>query len=145
VIVSDIFDVELPDAHVRRHLGFDFLEHLPTQEAIASFLEKMHAAAARGGRIAVMGLNFRYCAPRVLRLCRPHARAHARRGCRAPLRRRFRAGQGGPCYLPCSFRSRLPASRTLTRRYLPMLPTWRFLGGQFLVIGNAEADALRER
>jgi hypothetical protein len=136
VIVSDIFDVELPDAHFDGIWVSNFLEHLPTQKAIASFLEKMHATAARGGRIAVMGPNFRYCAREYFD-CADHTLALTHVAVAEHL---YAAGfepvKVVPRYLPYSFRSRLPASRTLTRRYLRMPPTWRFLGKQFLVIGQ---------
>jgi len=40
-------------------------------------------------------------------------------------------------YLPYSFRSGLPASRAMTRRYLRTPLAWRVLGRQFLVIARA--------
>jgi hypothetical protein len=136
VIISDIFDVELPEEHFDGIWVSNFLEHLPTQEAIASFLEKMHATAARGGRIAVMGPNFRYCAREYFD-CADHTLALTHVAVAEHL---YAAGfepvKVVPRYLPYSFRSRLPASRTLTRRYLRVPPTWRFLGKQFLVIGQ---------
>ena len=47
---------------LRRVFVSNFLEHLPSQEAVAAFLERMHALLRPGGRIAIMGPNFRYCA-----------------------------------------------------------------------------------
>ena len=46
----------------------NFLEHLPDQEAVAAFLEKMLDCMVPGGRIAIMGPNFRYCSNGVLGL-----------------------------------------------------------------------------
>ena len=60
-VVSDIFEAELPAAHFDGIFVSNFLEHLTTQEAVATFLERIHAATAPGGRIAIMGPNFRYC------------------------------------------------------------------------------------
>ena len=90
-IVSDVFDAELPAAHFGGVFVSNFLEHLTAQESVASFLGRMHAAVAPGGRIAIMGPNFRYCAPRVLRHGRSHLDLHPPCDRRAPLRRRFRA------------------------------------------------------
>jgi Methyltransferase domain len=136
VIVSDIFDIELPEEHFDGIWVSNFLEHLPTQEVIASFLEKMYAAATRGGRIAVMGPNFRYCTREYFD-CADHTLALTHVAIAEHL---YAAGfepvKVVPRYLPYSFRSKLPASRTLTRRYLRMPPAWRFLGKQFLVIGQ---------
>ena len=72
--VSDIFEADLPSEHFDGVFVSNFLEHLPTQDAVRG-LPRAHARAslAPGGRIAIMGPNFRFCAERVLRLRRPHA------------------------------------------------------------------------
>lgn len=135
-IASDIFDVELPNEHFDGIWVSNFLEHLPTQEAIASFLEKMYAAAALGGRIAVMGPNFRYC-EREYFDCADHTLALTHVAIAEHL---YAAGfepvKLVPRYLPYSFRSRLPPSRKLTRQYLRLPAVWRLLGKQYLVIGQ---------
>ena len=137
VIVSDIFDAELPGGHFDGIWVSNFLEHLPSQDAIASFLEKMYTAAAPGGCIAVMGPNFRYC-EREYFDCADHTLALTHVAIAEHL---YAAGfepvKVIPRYLPYSFRSRLPASRTLTRRYLRLPSVWRLLGKQYLVIGQS--------
>jgi SAM-dependent methyltransferase len=62
VIVSSIMDTDLPEGHFDGVFVSNFLEHLHDQEAIASFLEKMNRSMETGGRIAIMGPNYRYCA-----------------------------------------------------------------------------------
>src|ERR1039458_850625 len=57
LIVSDVFDCELPAEHFDAVFVSNFLEHLTTQELVAVFLERMHSAIAPGGRIAIMGPN----------------------------------------------------------------------------------------
>ena len=137
VIVSPIMDAELPESHFDGVFVSNFLEHLHDQEAIASFLEKMHAAMAPGGRIAIMGPNYRYCAGEYWD-CADHyvALTHV-----AISEHLYAAGFEPerilPRYLPYSFRGILPPSRTLTRMYLKTPLAWRFLGKQFLVIGRA--------
>ena len=56
-----IMDAELPAGHFDGVFVSNFLEHLYDQEAIAAFLEKMRDAMEPGGRIAIMGPNYRYC------------------------------------------------------------------------------------
>jgi hypothetical protein len=41
-----------------------------------------------------------------------------------------------PRFLPFSFRSRLPASRSLTRLYLRLPVLWRLQGKQFLILAR---------
>ena len=62
LIVSEIMVADLPRAYFGGVFVSNFLEHLPSQEAVAAFLEKMFECLAPGGRIAVMGPNFRYTA-----------------------------------------------------------------------------------
>ena len=61
-VVADIMDAELPDAYFDGVWVSNFLEHLLSQEQTAAFLERMRGAMSPGGRIAIMGPNFRYCA-----------------------------------------------------------------------------------
>ena len=62
MLVADIMDAELPEAYFDGIFVSNFLEHLPHPDAVYEFLTKMHALTAPGGRIAIMGPNFRYCA-----------------------------------------------------------------------------------
>jgi 2-polyprenyl-3-methyl-5-hydroxy-6-metoxy-1,4-benzoquinol methylase len=135
-LVSDIFDAELPPERFDGVFVSNFLEHLPTQEATATFLERMHATTAPGGRIAIMGPNFRYCANEYFDMA-DHTLIYTHNAIAEHL---YAAGyepeQVEPRFLPYSFTGRLPPSPMLTRRYLRMPAAWRLLGKQFLVIGR---------
>jgi ubiquinone/menaquinone biosynthesis C-methylase UbiE len=136
VVTASVQDVELPEGHFDGVYCSNFLEHLHDQEAIASFLEKMARAMEPGGRIAVMGPNYRYCAKDYWD-CADHyvALTHV-----AIAEHLYGAGFEPttviPRYLPYSFRGILPPSPALTRLYLKTPPAWRLLGKQFLVIGT---------
>jgi 2-polyprenyl-3-methyl-5-hydroxy-6-metoxy-1,4-benzoquinol methylase len=135
-MVSDIFDAELPADHFDGVFVSNFMEHLPTQEAASTFLERMRAAVRPGGRIAIMGPNFRYCRDEYFD-CADHTLIFTHVAIEEHL---YTAGfepiRVVPRYLPYSFRGRLPPSRRLTRRYLSTPLAWRLLGKQFLVIGQ---------
>jgi hypothetical protein len=136
VITSPIMDAELPAGHFDGVFVSNFLEHLRDQEAIATFLERMHSLMSKGGRIAIMGPNYRYCAAEYWD-CADHyvALTHV-----AIAEHLYAAGFEPettiPRYLPYSFRGILPPSRRLTRIYLRIPLAWRLLGKQFLVIGR---------
>jgi hypothetical protein len=135
-VVSDIFDAELPDGHFGGIFVSNFLEHLLSQEAVATFLEKMRAATSSGGRIAIMGPNFRYCAREYFDMA-DHTVILTHNGVAEHL---YAAGfvpeRIEARFLPYSFTGRLPPSPALTRRYLHTPGLWRILGKQFLVIGR---------
>lgn len=136
VITSSIADVDLPNEHFDGVFVSNFLEHLPTQEAIAGFLCQMQAAMKGGGKIAILGPNYKYaskeywdCADHYVPLTHVAIAEHL-----------YTAGFEPeliiPRYIPYSFRGILPPSSRLTHLYLKMPFAWRLLGKQFLVIGR---------
>jgi 2-polyprenyl-3-methyl-5-hydroxy-6-metoxy-1,4-benzoquinol methylase len=136
VVVSDIFEADLPQGYFDAVWVSNFLEHLPTQEAVATFLEKMRETLRSGGRIGVMGPNFRYCAKEYFD-CADHTLIFTHIAIAEHL---YAAGfepiRIVPRFLPYSFRGRLPAGPRLIRRYLQTPQAWPLLGKQFLVIGQ---------
>jgi hypothetical protein len=135
-VVADVLEAELPAAHFDGVFVSNFLEHLPTQEAVATFLERIRDATAPGGRIAVMGPNFRYCAAEYFDMA-DHTLIFTHRAIVEHLYAAgFEPGVVVPRFLPYSFTGRLPPSPALTRRYLKTPIAWRLLGKQFLVVGR---------
>lgn len=140
VITSSIMEAELPADHFDGVFVSNFLEHLRDQEAIAGFLAKMHGVMAEGGRIAIMGPNYRYCAKEYWD-CADHYVALTHTAIAEHLYAAgFEPERIVPRYLPYSFRGILPPSQRLTRMYLRTPPAWRLLGKQFLVIGRRSTD-----
>jgi SAM-dependent methyltransferase len=135
-VLGDANDVELPEAHFDGVFVSNFLEHLPSPDAVAAFLERMREATAPGGRIAVMGPNYRFaaaeywdCADHWLALTDVSVEEHL-------YAAGFRPVESIARFLPYSFRGRLPASARLTAAYLSFPPAWRVLGKQFLVVAE---------
>jgi hypothetical protein len=136
IVTAPIMDADLPQGHFDGVYVSNFLEHLPDQEAISAFLEKMRGTMEPGGRIAIMGPNFRYCAKEYWD-CADHyvALTHVAIG-EHLYAAGFEPERIIPRYLPYSFRGILPPSPLLTRLYLRAPLAWRLLGKQFLVIGR---------
>jgi SAM-dependent methyltransferase len=138
VITASILDAELPPAYFDGIFMSNFLEHLPDQKAIAAVLEKMRDLMAPGGRIAIMGPNYRFCS-REYWDCADHYVALTDRSIGEHLYAAgFEPTTTVPRYLPYSFRGILPASPALTRTYLRIPLAWKLLGKQFLVIGRKD-------
>jgi Methyltransferase domain len=135
-IIADIMDADLPDGYFDGVFLSNFLEHLPGQNTVATALGKLRAAMEPGGRIAVMGPNFRYCAREYFD-CADHTvpLTHV-----AVTEHLYAAGFDitavTPRFLPYSFRGLLPPSPLLTRSYLRIPALWRLLGKQFLAIAR---------
>jgi SAM-dependent methyltransferase len=136
LIVSNIMEAELPFEYFGGVFVSNFLEHLVSQEEVAAFLEKMYAHLSPGGRIAIMGPNFRYCARDYFDFA-DHTVILTERAVEEHL---YAAGFNivavHPRFLPYSFTGRLPSHPALVRAYLAFPAVWRFLGKQFLVIGE---------
>jgi SAM-dependent methyltransferase len=136
MIISDIMDAALPSDYFDGVFLSNFLEHLPGQNTVAAVLGKLHAAMEPGGRIAVIGPNFRYCAREYFD-CADHTviLTHV-----AAAEHLHAAGFGVtavvPRFLPYSFRGLLLPSPLLTRTYLRTPVLWRLLGKQFLVVAR---------
>lgn len=135
-VVSDIFEADLPQDHFDLVWVSNFTEHLLSQEQCAAFLEKMHGVLRPGGKLAVMGPNYKYCADEYFD-CADHTLVFSHL---AMAEHVYAAGFDDmrvvPRFLPYSFRGKLPPSPMLTRRYLRTPLLWRLLGKQFLVIGT---------
>jgi SAM-dependent methyltransferase len=132
VVIGSVFEVALPKHYFDGIFVSNLLEHFPTQDAIAVFLTRMRQALAPNGVLAVMGPNFKYCAPDYFD-CADHTLALTHISVQEHLYAAgFRVIDIIPRFLPFSFRSSFPASPVLTRTYLRLPVLWRLLGRQFL-------------
>jgi hypothetical protein len=97
-----------------------------------------------GGRIAVMGPNFKRCHATYFD-CADHVLALTEMSVAEHL---YGAGfeilEVRPAFLPFSFRGFLPPSRRLTKLYLTCPWVWPILGKQFLVIGEKTKSVLED-
>jgi SAM-dependent methyltransferase len=136
MIIADIMDAELPTDYFDGVFLSNFLEHLPDQTAVGTVLAKLRDAMRPGGRIAIMGPNFRYCQKDYFD-CADHTVILTHVGLEEHVYAAgFEVMSVSPRFLPYSFRGLLPPSPLLTRTYLRTPALWRLLGKQFLVIGR---------
>lgn len=133
-IAGDALTTDLPSAYFDGIFVSNFLEHLPSPDAVSVFLTRMHECLAPGGRIAIMGPNFRYCtaeyydfADHLLPLSHVTVEEHLI-GTGYDLVRTI------PRFMPYSFRSAPPLAPLVARLYLSFPALWRIAGKQFLVI-----------
>lgn len=96
----------------------------------------MHNALREGGRIAVMGPNFKYCqkeyfdfADHKMILTHFSLEEHI-------YSAGFNILKEVPRFLPVSFRGRLPINKLIVRTYLSIPLLWKLFGKQFLIIAE---------
>jgi ubiquinone/menaquinone biosynthesis C-methylase UbiE len=136
VVVGDARFVDLPSSYFDGVFVSNLLEHLPSQQDVARFLGHMRGCMTPGGRIAVMGPNFRYCSREYFD-CADHTLALTHVSVQEHL---YAAGfdidRVIPRFIPYSFRSRVPHASWLVRAYLAIKPAWRAFGKQFLIVAS---------
>lgn len=135
-VVANTLTADLPKDHFDGVFVSNFLEHLNSQEEVATFLTKMHGHLRKGGRIAIIGPNFKYVFREYFDFA-DHTVILSELGVAEHLYGAgFEVEVIHPRFLPLSFRGRLPVNRFLVRTYLAMPWAWRFFGKQFLLIGR---------
>jgi hypothetical protein len=138
-VFGNVLDAELPAGHFDGVFVSNVFEHLPTQETVGSVLARLRDCMEPGGRLAVLGPNFRYCMREYFD-CADHTLALTHIGVAEHVHAAgFEVRTVIPRFLPYSFRGILPPSRRLTRTYLHTPPLWRLLGKQFLVLATKPA------
>ena len=137
LIVSEIMEADLPNSYFDGIFVSNFLEHLDSPEDVATFLEKMRETIKPGGRIAIIGPNFRHCPDEYFDFAdhrvilteqsaaeHLHAAGFSKSGRSVP----------GSCPTPSAVAS-LPTPHWSVPTFRAPL-AWRLLGKQFLVIGQ---------
>lgn len=136
IVIGDILKVELPENYFDAVFISNFLEHLNSQEQVAELLEKMFRCLKPGGKIAIIGPNFKYTYRSYFDFA-DHTVILSELGVAEHL---YGAGfdieKIHPRFLPLSFRGGIPVSRALVRIYLSSPWAWWILGKQFLVIAK---------
>ena len=126
----------LPEDHFDVVLVSNFFEHCRSREQILVVLESIHRVTKPGGRILVLGPNFKYVGDcyydyfdhRIALTEMSMAEAVELGG--------FRVEEMVARTLPYSFRSRLPSWSWLIRLYFQLPVFWPLFGKQFFVVGR---------
>jgi ubiquinone/menaquinone biosynthesis C-methylase UbiE len=139
IVVGNIFNVSLPENYFDAVFISNFLEHLNNQEEVSMLLEKMYKHLKPGGRIAIMGPNFKYAYRSYFDFA-DHTVILSELGVAEHLYGAgFSINKIYPRFLPLSFRGRIPVNNFLVNAYLSLPFAWRFLGKQFLLIATKPA------
>jgi hypothetical protein len=136
VVIGNNLDVSLPLNYFEGVYVSNFLEHLHSQEDVANFLERMFAILKPGGKIAIMGPNFKYCAANYFDFA-DHTVILTELGVAEHLYGAgFEVKEVHDRFLPLSFRGKIPVTDFLVKMYFQMPFAWRFMGKQFLLVAQ---------
>ena len=135
-LVGDSLTVDLPKNYFDAVFISNFLEHLNSQHEVALFLGRMFTTLKKGGKICVIGPNFKHVGNQYFDFA-DHTVILSELGVAEHL---YGAGfsikEIHPKFLPLSFRGRLPVNQILAKTYLQFPFFWWFFGKQFLLIAE---------
>ncbi|SHI71801.1 Methyltransferase domain-containing protein [Hymenobacter daecheongensis DSM 21074] len=136
--VGNNLEVDIPQNHFDAVFISNFLEHLNTQVQVAALLGRMYASMKKGGRIVVMGPNFRHTYKEYFDFA-DHTVILTEMGVAEHLYGAgFKIIKIIDKFLPLSFRSGgyLPVTSLTVKTYLNISLAWRIMGKQFLVVAE---------
>jgi SAM-dependent methyltransferase len=117
----------------------NFLEHCRSRESVLAVLRAVAAALKPGGRVLILGPNFRFSYKRYFDYFDHYLPLTEKAVVEALQLAGFALELVLPRTLPFSFRSRLPQWPWLVEIYVRMPWLWRVFGAQFFVIGKKVA------
>jgi SAM-dependent methyltransferase len=126
----------LSDSSIDVAFTSNFLEHLPTKAVVDTVLREVRRVLRPGGLFVAMQPNIRYAYKEYWDFYDHHTALSDRSCAEAFELSGLRVIEVIDRFLPFSTKTALPTHPLLVRAYLACRPAWRFLGKQFLIVGQ---------
>jgi SAM-dependent methyltransferase len=132
VLPNDYFDIAFFS---------NYLEHLPSTEAVLQQLRVTHSILKPGGSIVILQPNIRLIGGAYWDFIDHQTALTEKSLAEAAVMAGFRTKQVIARFLPYTTKSRIPQHPMLVRAYLNFPPAWMVLGKQTLYVGEKPAQA----
>jgi SAM-dependent methyltransferase len=132
-------DRVLPNEHFDRIFMSNYLEHLPSHEAVIQQLRVAAQLLKPGGQVIILQPNIRLTGPAYWDFIDHKVAITDRSLAEAVEIVGLQVRKVIPRFLPYTTKSRLPQSARLVRAYLAFPLAWRILGKQTLLIAERRA------
>lgn len=129
-------DKHLPNGHFDVVFMSNYLEHLPSSDAVVEQLRVAGTLLKTGGRVIVLQPNVRLVRGRYWDFIDHHVALTEKSLAEAAGLAGFRPKNIITRFLPYTTKTRLPQNRMLVRAYLKARPAWYLLGKQTLYVGE---------
>ncbi len=126
----------LPNGHFGTVFMSNYLEHLPSSDAVIEQLRVASELVRQGGHVIVLQPNIRLVGPRYWDFIDHHVALTERSLLEAAELAGLRTVDLITRFIPYSTKGRLPSDPRLVRAYLAFRPAWRVLGKQTLYVGT---------
>ncbi|MEW6225175.1 MAG: class I SAM-dependent methyltransferase [Chloroflexota bacterium] len=127
----------VPERHFDVAFMSNYLEHLPSAEAVVAQLRQVHHVLKPTGRMIVLQPNIRFVGGAYWDFLDHKVPLTERSLAEAAETAGFEIERMIPRLLPYTTKSRLPQHPALVRAYLRFPPAWRVLGKQTLLVARA--------
>jgi hypothetical protein len=129
----------VPASHFDAAFMSNFLEHCRTREQVLAVFDAVRGALKPGGRVMILGPNFRACAADYYDYFDHHLALTEKAVAEALELSGFEVEVELARTLPFSFRGKLPTAPWMVRLYLKLPWAWRFFGAQFFLVARRPA------
>jgi SAM-dependent methyltransferase len=131
----------LPAGHFDVAFMSNYLEHLPSGDAVLNQMRQVREVIRPGGRMIVLQPNIRFVGNAYWDFLDHKVALTDRSLVEATLTAGFEIERLIPRLLPYTTKSRLPQHPALVRAYLRFPPAWRLLGKQTLLVARRTSAA----
>jgi SAM-dependent methyltransferase len=136
----DLADV-LPNNHFDLAFFSNYLEHLPSTEAVLQQLRVTHSILKPGGRLLILQPNIRLIGGSYWDFIDHQTALTDKSLAEAAVMAGFKTKKVIARFLPYTTKSRIPQHPLLVRAYLNFRPAWLVMGKQTLYLGEKPTDA----
>jgi SAM-dependent methyltransferase len=136
IISAERLHESLPASSFDVAFTSNFLEHCRSRDQVLHVLQSAATVLKPGGRLLILGPNFRYCYREYFDYFDHYLPLSERAVVEALQIAGYEVEEASPRTLPFTFRSRLPSWPWLVKLYLQMPLAWRFFGQQFLIVAR---------
>ena len=134
-------DEVLPNNYFDIAFFSNYLEHLPSTEAVLQQLRVTHAILKPGGTVVILQPNIRLIGGAYWDFIDHQTALTEKSLAEAAVMAGFKTKKVIARFLPYTTKSRIPQHPLLVRAYLNFPPAWLLLGKQTLYIGEKPAQA----
>jgi 2-polyprenyl-3-methyl-5-hydroxy-6-metoxy-1,4-benzoquinol methylase len=131
----------LPNDHFDIAFFSNYLEHLPSSEAVIEQLKVTFKLLKPGGKMLILQPNIRLVGGRYWDFIDHQTALTEKSLTEAAEMSGFRTREVIVRFLPYTTKSRFPKHPALVRAYLSFPPVWRLLGKQTFYVGEKPARA----
>ena len=126
----------IPAGHFDIAFMSNFLEHCRTRDQVLAVLRAVHVALRPGGRVLILGPNYRYCFAEYFDYFDHYLPLSEKAVEEALHLANFEVEVVQARTLPYTFRNRLPSAPWIVDLYLKMPWLWGIFGKQFFLVGR---------